>query len=152
MCWGECPICFAETIVVNISGLRFCCCMKNSKSDSDYNREWRLRNAEYDRERKRQWYLDNRAKLVEKAKARLSKVRQQDGPKYRVDTTRSYVIADGRVYFNSKLGFSEEEILKIALKMRQAARDEARRLISESSVGRIPARRRAKQKAGSPTT
>lgn len=124
--------------------------MKNSKSDSDYNREWRRKNAEYDRERKRQWYLDNRAKLVEKAKARLSKVRQQDGPKYRVDTTRSYVIADGRVYFNSKLGFSEEEILQIALKMRQAARDEARRLISESSVGRIPTRRRAKQKAGSP--
>lgn len=124
--------------------------MKNSKSDSDYNREWRRKNAEYDRERKRQWYLDNRAKLVEKAKARLSKVRQQDGPKYRVDTTRSYVIADGRVYFNSKLGFSEEEILEIALKMRLAAKDAAKRIISESSAGRIPKPRLAKQKAGSP--
>ena len=124
--------------------------MANSKNSTDYNREWRKKNADYDRERKRQWYLDNRAKLVEKAKARLSRVRQQGGPKYRVDSTRSYVIADGRVYFNSKLGFSEEEVLEVALKMRQTARDAAKRIISESSAGRIPARRLVKQKAGSP--
>lgn len=141
---------FAETIVVNVSALRFCCCMAKTKNTTDYNRKWRAENADYDRARKRQWYLDNRAKLVEKAKARLAKVRQQEGPKYPVGTTRSYLIADGRVYFNSKLGFSEEEILEVALKMRQAARDAAKRLVSESSAGRIPARRLAKQKAGSP--
>jgi hypothetical protein len=150
MCWGEYPGWFAETFVVNVPALRFCCCMAKTKNTTDYNRKWRAENAEYDRARKRQWYLDNRSKLVEQAKARLAKVRQQEGPRYPVGTTRSYLIADGRVYFNSKLGFSEEEILEIALKMRLAAKDAAKRIISDASAGDIPARRRAKQKAGSP--
>lgn len=119
------------------------------KNTTDYNRKWRAENADYDRARKRQWYLDNRAKLVEKAKARLSKVRQQEGSQYPVGTTRSYLIADGRVYFNSRLGFSEEEILEIALKMRLAAKDAAKRIISDASAGDIPIPRRARQTAGS---
>jgi hypothetical protein len=139
------PSGIAETFVVNVPALRFCCCMEKTKNTTDYNRKWRAENAEYDRARKRQYYLDNRAKLVEKAKARLAETRQQDGPKYRPDISRSFLIADGRVYFNSKLGFSEEEILEIALKMRRAARDEAKRIVSESFGGRNLARRRAKQ-------
>ena len=121
----------------------------SAKTRSEYGREWRAKNDDYDRARKRQWYLENRQKLVEKAKERLRKVRQQAGPKYRPDATKSYVIADGRVYFNSKLGFSEEEILMVALKMREAARDAAKRIVSESSAGRSPGPGRAKRKAGS---
>jgi hypothetical protein len=119
----------------------------SAKPQSEYNREWRAKNDEYDRARKRQWYLENRQRLNEKSKARLREVRQQAGPKYRPDATKSYVIAEGRVYFNSKLGFSEEEILMVALKMREAARDAAKRIVSESSAGRSPAPSRAKQKA-----
>ena len=74
--------------------------MEKKANASSYNREWREKNADYDRARKRQYYLDNRAKLVEKAKARLAETRQQDGPKYRPDISRSFVIEDGRVYFN----------------------------------------------------
>lgn len=115
------------------------------KAQSEYNREWRAKNAEYDRIRKRQWYLENRQKLVAKAKERLRKVRQQDGPKYKPDATKSYVIAEGRVYFNSKLGFSEEEILEIALKMRVAAKEAAHKIVAGES-GRLPSSRRASVK------
>ena len=117
------------------------------KTNSEYNREWRAKNAEYDKARKRQWYLENRAKLVEKAKQRLSRVRQQDGPVYRVGATKSYLIADGRVYFNSKLGFSEDEILEIALAMRRAARDVAKNLVhGETGISYQP--KRAKKNSG----
>lgn len=115
--------------------------MEKKASASTYNREWRKKNADYDRARKRQYYLENRAKLVEKAKARLAETRQQDGPKYRPDISRSYVIAEGRVYFNSRLGFSEEEILEIALKMRLAAKDEAKRIVSGDSGSKTKSRR-----------
>jgi len=118
------------------------------KTPSEYNREWRAKNEDYDRLRKRQWYLENRDRLNKKSKARLRQVRQQAGPKYRPDATKSYVIAEGRVYFNSKLGYSEEEILMVAIKMREAARDAARRVVIESSVGDTPKLGRAKRKAG----
>ena len=117
------------------------------KTNPEYNREWRAKNAEYDKARKRQWYLENRAKLVEKAKQRLSRVRQQDGPVYRVGATKSYLIADGRVYFNSKLGFSEDEILEIALAMRRAARDAAKNLV-HGETGKSYQPKRAKKNSG----
>jgi|GEM_PF-4740295 len=98
-------------------------------SASKASAAWRKNNQEYDRARKRQWYLDNREKLNAKSKARHAKTRQQGGPKYRVDSTKSFVIADGRVYFNSRLGFSETEILEIALKMRVSARDAAKIIV-----------------------
>ena len=120
----------------------------SAKTQSEYNREWRAKNEDYDRLRKRQWYLENRDRLNKKSKARLRQVRQQKAPQYRVDATKSYIIAEGRVYFNSKLGYSEEEILMVAIKMREAARDAARRVVIESSGGDTPKLGRAKRKAG----
>jgi hypothetical protein len=86
----------------------------------DYWRRYYEENRERERQRKREWYLANRDSVI----ARNQKnQREADpvGPVYRVGIKRRYLLAGGRAYFNSKLGFSAAELRAIAREMAASA-------------------------------
>ena len=87
--------------------------MTPKEKRSAYYKKYREENAEYDRQRKRTWYLENRESIIGRSKENLSKKRQPLGPTYKVGQKRLYLYAGGRVYFNSRLGFTPDEIKAI---------------------------------------
>jgi hypothetical protein len=98
--------------------------MKGKKKAPDRSAYWQryyAENLERERARKRQWYLDNRDDTIERVKATQRKA-DPIGPVYRVGIKRRYLIAAGRVYFNSRLGFSASELRLIAREMGAAAK------------------------------
>lgn len=78
-----------------------------------YFKKYREEHADYDRQRKREWYLQNRDSIIGRSKENLSKKRQPLGPKYKVGQKRLYLYAGGRIYFNSRLGYTPQEIEQI---------------------------------------
>jgi hypothetical protein len=67
---------------------------------------------------KRMWYLENRRKILERRKREEGRNRSHHRPKLEVLPptkqlkleSRSFVVHDGRVFFNSRLGYSLDEI------------------------------------------
>ena len=98
--------------------------MKGKKKAADRSSYWQryyAENLEREQARKRQWYLDNRDDTIERVQANQRRA-DPIGPVYRVGIKRRYLIAGGRDYFNSRLGFSAAELRAIAREMGTAAK------------------------------
>lgn len=86
-----------------------------------YFQRYYAENFEKEQKRKREWYLENRDKAIERVQANQRKA-NPIGPVYRVGIKRRYLIAGNRVYFNARLGFSASELRQIAREIADAKR------------------------------
>ena len=82
--------------------------MKPKADRSAYFKKYREEHREELQLQKRDYYLAKRDQILATAARRGAPIR-------RVPSRRRYIIAEGRIYFNSKLGFSAGE-LRAALK------------------------------------
>jgi hypothetical protein len=80
---------------------------------AEYWARYYAENRERERARKREWYLANRDAVIARNQDNQRKA-DPVGPVYRVGIKRRYLIVSGRVYFNSRLGFTPAEIRAIA--------------------------------------
>lgn len=85
---------------------------------ADYWARYYAENVEKERLRKREWYLENREDVIARVGARQRE--KAGGQVYRVGIKRRYLVVAGRVYFNSRLGFTAAELRRIAAEVSRA--------------------------------
>lgn len=88
---------------------------------SDYWKRWYQEHRERERARKREWYLERRDEIIARNSRNQRESRGSAAPTYRVGIKRRYAIVAGRVYFNSRLGFTAAELRAIAREVAEAA-------------------------------
>jgi hypothetical protein len=91
---------------------------KKQPARADYWARYYAENREREQLRKREWYLANREETI--ARVGANQREKAGGVTYRVGIKRRYLVAGGRVYFNSRLGFTPAELRRIAAEAARA--------------------------------
>lgn len=91
---------------------------KKQAARADYWARYYAENHDRERLRKREWYLANREETIARVGAKQRE--KAGGVVYRVGIKRRYLVAAGRVYFNSRLGFTPAELRRIAAEAARA--------------------------------
>jgi hypothetical protein len=86
---------------------------KPASKRGDYWQKYYAENREREAIRKREWYLANRDDVIARNQ-KNQRAAASTPPTYRVGIKRRYLLAGGRAYFNSALGYSAKELRAIA--------------------------------------
>lgn len=91
--------------------------------------KWRAQNPEHEQQRKRDWYLRRRAAEMARSQVERSSEDTADKP----PTPRRYRILKERVYFNSRLGFSADELTVVLRELFQVQQEAKKRADAEKA-------------------